>query len=178
MVCIDLKQDVIEYCTVVANRIGFDEMEFICMDIKKYQMVNKPHLVISLHACDIATDYALYNAIRWNAKVILSVPCCQHELNNQIKSKKYTALTEFGIVKERMSALMTDVTRAKLLQIEGYKTQLLEFIDMEHTPKNILIRAIKRDRNINMKKAKQDLENLKSEFNYELTLEKLLNNKE
>jgi len=88
------------------------------------------------------------------------------------------SLTEFGIVKERMSALITDVTRAKLLQINGYKTQLLEFIDMEHTPKNILIRAIKRDKNINVKKSISELESLKKEFNYEITLDKLLNNKE
>ena len=135
-------------------------------------------MVVTLHACDTATDYALYNAINWNAKVILSVPCCQHELNNQIKPNSLNALCEFGIVKERISALMTDVTRAKLLQINGYKTQLLEFIDMEHTPKNILIRAVKRDKNINVKKSIKDLEALKNEFNYELTLEKLLANKE
>ena len=177
IVGLDLKENVIKECNKIVAKYNMKGIRFQIGDIKDYKE-EKVDMVVTLHACDIATDYALYNAIRWNAKVILSVPCRQHELNNQIKSNTLNALTEFGIVKERMSALMTDVTRAKLLQIEGYKTQLLEFIDMEHTPKNILIRAIKRDRNINMKKAKQDLENLKSEFNYELTLEKLLNNKE
>ena len=118
----------------------------------------------------------LYNAIKWDAKVILSVPCCQHEVNGQIKASTLTGFTEYGIIKERLSALITDVSRAELLQYNGYKTQILEFIDMSHTPKNLLIRAIKRDKNVNINKSRKQLDALKKEFNYEITLEKLLNN--
>ena len=102
-------------------------------------------MVVTLHACDTATDYALYKAICWDARVILSVPCCQHEMNRQIQCEALQPALKYGLVKERMSALLTDALRANLLEEAGYDTQLLEFIDMEHTPKNILIRAVKRD---------------------------------
>lgn len=174
IVGLDLKKDVIDTCNKIVGKYHMKGIRFQVGDIKDYEQ-SKVDMVVTLHACDTATDYALYNAIKWNAKVILSVPCCQHELNKQIKTDNLKALTEYGIVKERISALMTDVTRAKLLELNGYKTQLLEFIDMEHTPKNILIRAIKRDKNINYKKEKQLLDNLKKEFNYTITLDRLLN---
>lgn len=99
-------------------------------------------MVVTLHACDTATDYALEKAVRWNAKVILSVPCCQHEVNKQMKSELFAPVFHYGIIKERMAALYTDALRAEVLEAMGYRVQILEFIDMEHTPKNILIRAI------------------------------------
>ncbi len=114
-------------------------------DIADYTGEEKVDMVVTLHACDTATDYALYKAICWDAGVILSVPCCQHEMNRQIQCEALQPALKYGLVKERMSALLTDALRANLLEEAGYDTQLLEFIDMEHTPKNILIRAVKRD---------------------------------
>lgn len=114
-------------------------------DIGSYHGTKEADMVVTLHACDTATDYALAKAVKWNAKVILSVPCCQHELNRQISCAALEPVLQYGIIKERMAALITDALRANLLEEQGYDTQLLEFIDMEHTPKNILIRAVKKD---------------------------------
>lgn len=104
----------------------------------------KVDMVITLHACDTATDYALAKAVEWGSEVILSVPCCQHEVNRQIDCGKLQPILKYGLLKERMSALITDAVRANLLEENGYQVQILEFIDMEHTPKNILIRGVKK----------------------------------
>ena len=141
---LDLKKQVIQDCNKLAARYGYDKLTFLEGDIASYEGVDKVDMVVTLHACDTATDYALYKAVLWNADVILSVPCCQHELNSQIENDMLKPLFRYGLIKERIAALTTDALRAELLDIMGYKTQILEFIDMEHTPKNILIRAVKK----------------------------------
>jgi SAM-dependent methyltransferase len=141
---LDLKSEVIKHCSQLSDKYGYDKLRFLEGDIASYNGSNSVDMVVSLHACDTATDHALYKAVSWGAQVILSVPCCQHELNKQIDSEILKPIFKYGIVKERMAALITDALRAELLETKGYKVQLLEFIDMEHTPKNILIRAVKR----------------------------------
>ncbi|TVY10797.1 class I SAM-dependent methyltransferase [Paenibacillus cremeus] len=143
VVGLDLKEDVIRHCSGLVEKFGYDELRFLVGDIAKYDDLQQVDMVVTLHACDTATDAALEKAVRWGASVILSVPCCQHELFRQVKSDVLGPLLQHGILKERFSALATDAIRAKLLDIVGYKTQLLEFIDLEHTPKNLLIRAVK-----------------------------------
>ena len=140
---LDLKQDVINRCNRLAEQYGYDRLRFYHGDIATYEGVDQVDMVVTLHACDTATDYALAKAVRWNAKVILSVPCCQHELNRQMKNDLMKPVFRYGLIKERMAALYTDAVRAELLENQGYRTQILEFIDMEHTPKNILIRAVR-----------------------------------
>ena len=140
---LDLKEDVIAYCNELKTRYGYEKMTFTTGDIAKYTGVDAVDMVVTLHACDTATDYALEKAVNWGASVILSVPCCQHELNYQMANEELSAVLKYGLLKERMAALITDGLRAELLEQLGYDTQVLEFIDMEHTPKNILIRAVK-----------------------------------
>lgn len=140
---LDLKETVIAECQTLAERYGYDGLQFLCGDIANFEGEDSVDLVVTLHACDTATDYALYKAVLWKAGVILSVPCCQHELNRQIKCETLAGAFQYGLIQERTAALMTDAMRGQLLEIYGYRTQLLEFIDMEHTPKNILIRAVR-----------------------------------
>ena len=143
---LDLKEDVIAYCNELKDRYGYEKLSFTTGDIAGYTGVDAVDMVVTLHACDTATDYALEKAVKWGASVILSVPCCQHELNFQIKNEALSPVLKYGLLKERMAALVTDGLRAELLEQCGYDTQVLEFIDMEHTPKNILIRGVKRNR--------------------------------
>jgi len=140
---LDLKQEVIEHCNELSKKYGYGGLHFLKGDIVDYEGVDSVDMVVTLHACDTATDYALYKAINWRAKVILSVPCCQHELNKQIQNEVLKPVLSYGILKERMAALVTDGLRAEYLKQNGYDTQILEFIDMEHTPKNLLIRGVK-----------------------------------
>ena len=142
MIGLDLKEDVMEHCNELAQKYGYEYLKFYTGDIANYEDNRPIDMVVTLHACDTATDYALHKAVMWGARVILSVPCCQHELNNKISCKELAPIMDYGLLKERFAALLTDGIRAKLLEEQGYQVQILEFIDMEHTPKNILIRAV------------------------------------
>lgn len=148
---LDLKKDVIDHCGKLAEKYGYDKLTFLVGDIADYDGVDRVDMVVTLHACDTATDYALAKAVGWGAEVILSVPRCQHELNAQFAASGGCAevmapVMDYGLLRERFAALATDGLRAKYLEREGYETQVLEFIDMEHTPKNILLRAVKTGR--------------------------------
>lgn len=138
---LDLKKEVIEECNQIAKDLQYDHLEFLVGDISDYNGETSIDMVVTLHACDVATDMALARAVKWGAKVILSVPCCQHELNRQLYVPALEVMTQHGIIKERFASLATDSIRAEILRLVGYDVQLMEFIDMEHTPKNILIRA-------------------------------------
>ena len=140
---LDLKEKVIEDCNALAVRYGYEGLKFVTGDVSTYTGEGNVDMVVTLHACDTATDYALEKAVSWGAKVIFTVPCCQHEVNMQIKNEELQPLLKYGLIKERISALITDAIRANLLEEQGYQVQVMEFIDMEHTPKNILIRAVK-----------------------------------
>lgn len=172
---LDLKEDVIEKCNRLKEKYGYAGLQFEKGNIKDYTGVDQVDMVITLHACDTATDYALEKAVKWGAEVILSVPCCQHELNQQIQCDALEPVLKYGIIKERMSALITDALRAEKLTACGYETQILEFIDMEHTPKNLMIRGIKKQigKEDKEKKEKQLLE-IDAFLNIHPTLQKLI----
>ncbi len=172
---LDLKTDVIRHCNELAEKLGYDRLKFERGDISTYEGTDVADMVVTLHACDLATDYALDKAVKWGARVILAVPCCQHELNRQIQCDSLKPVLKYGIIKERIAALLTDALRANLLEQQGYETQILEFIDMEHTPKNLLIRAVKKG---SMRpKHSADIRAVEELLHVAPTLDKLLNNK-
>lgn len=170
---LDLKKDVIAHCNELAKRCGYDGLTFEVGDISTYEGSDAVDMVVSLHACDTATDYALEKAVKWGARVIMAVPCCQHEVNRQLSCSQLQPLLKYGLIKERMAALITDAVRANLLEEQGYDTQILEFIDMEHTPKNLLIRAVKRTGSPKMA-GKKSVEEALAFLHIDPTLKKLL----
>ena len=172
---LDLKEDVIRKCNEAARRYGYENLRFELGDINGYKAPFDVDLVMTLHACDTATDFALYNAVQWGAKLIFSVPCCQHELNSQIETEEYALLTRYGILQDRFAALCTDAIRAALLEAQGYRTQVLEFIDFAHTPKNLLIRAVKRSHTpaAHRRQALEQVEALMAQFHFSPTLYRL-----
>ncbi len=170
---LDLKDDVIKYCNSLAQKMNFSNLTFKTGNISDYEYEQNPDIIITLYACDTATDFAIHYAVSHNAKAILSVPCCQHEVNAQLDSCKnsllqeknvFSSILKYGILKERFSSLVTDAIRADFLEKENYKVQILEFIDIEHTPKNLLIRAVKKSNTESCSKnqAKERIELLKN----------------
>ncbi len=170
---LDLKTDVIAHCNELAEKLHYEKLHFERGDISTYEGADAVDMVVTLHACDTATDYALEKAVKWGASVIMAVPCCQHEVNGQIKCNTLQPILKYGLIKERMSALITDALRANLLEQQGYDTQILEFIDMEHTPKNLLIRAVKKN-GMQPKSRRSDAGNVMEFLQISPTLERLL----
>lgn len=168
---LDLKKDVIEHCQALADQLGYSSLKFKVGDINTHHPDGKIDLMISLHACDTATDAALEKAVKWGADVILCVPCCQHELYNQVKSTQLDTMLRHGILKERFAALATDAARAELLTMLGYEVQVLEFIDMEHTPKNLLLRAVKKPSEKRQKEAEERYKRFKNSLSINPSLE-------
>jgi len=162
---LDLKEDVIEFCNKTSEKLGYKNLEFQYGDIKDFVYKSKVDMVVTLHACDNATDAALVKAIKWDTDIILSVPCCQHEFYNKIKNDDLEPMLKHGLLKERMSSLVTDSLRSLFLETKSYKVQLIEFISMEHTPKNVLIRAVKTNKDT--AKAKKQYEEFKRFWNLE-----------
>lgn len=170
---LDLKEDVIRNCNALKEKLGYEKLRFLTGDIAEYDGQEQVDMVVTLHACDVATDYALAKAIGWNASVILSVPCCQHELNRVMDCDVLSPIFQHGLLKERVAALFTDGLRACLLEEMGYHVNVLEFIDMSHTPKNVLIRAVKGAGTPDPRRT-EAYEKCRDFLNGSLTLERLL----
>lgn len=172
IVGLDLKKEVIENCNRIAKKYGYDTLRFELGDINGYHMEQKIDIVISLHACDTATDHAIFNAIKWNVTTILSVPCCQHEINQTLQNEPFGLMNRYGLIKERYTSLVTDTIRGMCLESKGYDVQMLEFIDIAHSPKNLLIRAVKK--NINNPQAFENVKRHQEAHGYKQTLVQLL----
>lgn len=172
----DLKSEVVNNCNLLAEKYGYDNLHFVVADVSKDKLYDeKIDVVVSLHACDTATDYALHYAVARNAKYIFSVPCCQHEVNSSIiNGGELDVLLKYGVVKERVSALLTDSIRAMLLEDAGYSVDVMEFVDIYHSPKNLMIRAVKTHGKTSKNRA--NIEELQNKYQFKQTLFELLNN--
>ena len=159
---LDLKEDVIDNCNKLAEKYKYDRLKFLKGDVAKYKD-SSVDMIITLHACDTATDYALYHAINMKCRYIFSVPCCHHEINNNSSSQEFNLINKYGILKERFSSIITDAIRANILEYYGYKTQIMEFVDIENSPKNLLIRAVYKNIKKN-EKIKEEIESLLKEY--------------
>ncbi len=168
---LDLKADVVNDCNNIAKNLGYENLNFFVQDVTKYEPTVNFDLVVSLHACNTATDYSIYTAIKLKSKALLAVPCCQHELFSMINTDSIPPMLRHGILKERFSAMLTDTIRAELLEVNGYNATIMEFIEVNDTPKNLVIKAIYTGKN----KDNTEFLELKKQYNANLTLEKLLN---
>ncbi len=179
MTGLDLKKEVVAHCAEAAARYGYTGLHFACGDIAQFETSGPVDMVLCLHACDTATDLALAQALRWGAKRIFAVPCCQHELNAQMQSEAFSLLTRYGIIQERVAAAFTDAIRANLLCAQGYKSQLLEFVGPENTPKNLLMRAVKTGQPTAVRsRAMQEVQQLCAAFALRPSLLRLLEEEE
>ena len=170
---LDLKEDVVDNCNKISSKYSYNKLHFLKGDISKFSQNDKVDMIVTLHACDTATDYALYYAIKMKCKYIFSVPCCQHEVNQQLKENTFPVFTKYGILKERFSALITDAIRANILEYCGYKTNVMEFIDIENSPKNLLLRACLTNKNPS-NKIKEELDNTITKLEINQTLYDLI----
>lgn len=174
---LDLKEEVIDNCNKIKEKYGYKHLKFIKGDISKFNQNDHVDMIVTLHACDTATDYALYYAILMQCRYIFSVPCCQHEINQQLKEDSFAVFTQYGILKERFSAMITDAIRANILKYCGYKTQVMEFIDFENSPKNLLIRAVYTNKKEDNQEIKKEIDETISKLNVKQTLYELVFNK-
>lgn len=178
IVGLDLKEDVIEFCNQTAKTLGYNKLVFKMGDIRHYNQTGDLDMVVSLHACDTATDEALIKAVEWKTKVIFAVPCCQHELFNQLNNPVMTPMLKYGVVKDKLATMVTDALRGLALESRGYEVQMMEFIDMEHTPKNILIRAYSESLNSDLReKARAEYEVFKHEWGVSPYIDRLIYDK-
>ena len=171
---VDLKEKVVGECGALAKKYGYKNLFFEAADIEGYKPKTAPDAVVSLHGCDTATDHALCNAVKWNSELIFAAPCCEHELNAKIDISPMANILKYGIVKERFSALLTNAVRCNILEIQNYKTELIEFVDISHSPKNLLIRAQKTKNNADKSKIKSELLETLAKFKTSQTLYELL----
>ena len=172
MTGVDLKSDVIEYCQSVADRLGFSGLEFLCGDVSLYNTEEKVNMVVSLHACDIATDIVIGKALEWEADVILSTPCCHHEMNRLLDCEALSFISDYSMLRQKLSDVATDALRLKLMEANGYETAALELIDPEETPKNIMLRGIKKAKfDKNSDKAKRAIEEYRKAYAFLTGLE-------